>query len=72
MGAKSNACTTGKMAQDSKPKTFLEWKCPYCFLTIEEDMPIAVFGDTSNARQTCIYCRNLHLPSSDGDSLAKN
>jgi hypothetical protein len=71
MGAKSNASTTGKMAQDSKPTTFLEWKCLHCSLTNEEDMSIAVFGNTAEARQT-IYCRNLNLPSSDGDSLAKN
>jgi hypothetical protein len=72
MGAKSNASTTGKMAQDSKPTTFLEWKYPHCSFTNEEDMSIAAFGDTAEARQTCIFCRNLLLPSSDGDSLAKN
>ncbi len=72
MGAKSNASTTGKTAQDSKPTTLKEWKCPYCSLTNEEDMSMAVFGDTVEARQTCIYCRNLFLPSSDRDSLAKN
>jgi hypothetical protein len=72
MGAKSNASTTGKMAQDSKHMTFLEWKCPHCSFTNEEDMSIAVFGDTAEARQTCIMCGNLHHPSSDGDSLAKN
>ncbi len=72
MGAKSNASPTGKTAQDSKPASFLEWKCPHCSLTNEEDMSIAVFGDTAVARQTCIYCGNLHLPSSDGDSLTNN
>jgi hypothetical protein len=72
MGAKSNASTTGKTAQDSKPTTFLEWKCPNCSITNKEDMSIAVFGDTAEARRTCIICRNLRLPSSDGDSLAKN
>jgi hypothetical protein len=72
MGAKSNASTTGKMAQNSKPMTLKEWKCPNCSLTNEEDMLIAVFGDTAEARQTCIYCKNLCLPSSDRDSLAKN
>jgi hypothetical protein len=35
-------------------------------------MSIAVFGDTAEARRTCIYCGNLHLPSSDVDSLVKN
>jgi hypothetical protein len=50
MGEKSNASTTGKMAQDSKPKTFLEWKCPNCSYTKEEDMSRAVFGDTHEAR----------------------
>jgi hypothetical protein len=50
MGAKSNASTTGKMAQDSKPTTLKEWKCPHCSLTNEEDMSIAVFGDTADAR----------------------
>jgi hypothetical protein len=72
MGAKSNASTTGKTAQDSKLMTLKEWKCPHCSLTNEEDMSIAVFGDTAEARQTCIYCRDLHLPSSDSNSLAKN
>ncbi len=61
MGAKT---TTGKMAQDSKPTTLKEWRCHHCLLTSEEDMLIAVFGDTAEAR-TCIYCGNLHLPSSD-------
>jgi hypothetical protein len=72
MGAKINVSTTGKMAQDSKLMTFKEWKRSHCSLTNEEDMLIAVFGDTHEARRTCIYCRNLRLPSSDGDSLAKN
>ena len=72
MGANSNACTTGTMAQESNPTPFLEWKCPHCSLTNEEDMSIAVFGDTVEARRTCIYCGNLRLPSSDGDSLANN
>jgi hypothetical protein len=67
MGAKTDASTTGKMAQDSKPMTLKEWKCPRCSLTNEKDMSIAVFGDTAEARQTLIYCRNLHLPSSDRD-----
>jgi hypothetical protein len=67
MRAKGNASTTGKTAQDSKPTPFLEWKCPHCSFTNEEDMLIAVFGDTAVARETCIYCRNLCLPSSDGD-----
>ena len=40
--------------------------------TNEEDMSRAVFGDTAEARQTCIMCYNLRLPSSDGDLLAKN
>jgi hypothetical protein len=71
MGAKSNTSTTGKMAQDSKPTTGLEWKCPNCSYTNEEDMLRAVFRDIAEARQTCIICYNLHLPSSDGDSLAK-
>ncbi len=50
MGAKSNASTTGKTAQDSKPMAFLEWKCPHCSFAKEEDMSIAVFGDTAEAR----------------------
>jgi hypothetical protein len=49
MGTKSNASTTGKMAQDLKPTTGLEWKCPYCSYTNEEDMSRAVFGDTDEA-----------------------
>jgi hypothetical protein len=72
MGAKRNASTTGKMAQHSKPTLFLEWKCPHLSFSNEEDMPIAVFGDTAHARQTCIFSGNLHLPSSDGDSLVTN
>ena len=72
MGAKSNASTIGKTAQDSKPTTIFEWKRPHCSYTTDEDMSRAVFGDTSEARQTCIMCYNLHAPSSDGDSLAKN
>jgi hypothetical protein len=71
MGAKSNASTTGKMAQDSKPTTGLEWKCPHCSYANEKDMSRAVFGDTNEAGQTCIMCYNLCLPSSDGDSLVK-
>ncbi len=71
MGAKCNASTTGKTAQDSKPTIGLEWKCPHCSYTNEEDMLRTVFGDTAEARQTCIMCCNLRLPSSDGDSLAK-
>jgi hypothetical protein len=31
----------------------------------------AIFGDTGEAKQTCIMCCNLRFPSSDGDSLAK-
>jgi hypothetical protein len=72
MGEKSNASTTGKTAQDSKPTTGLEWKCPHCSCTNEEDMSRAVFGGTAEARQTCNICYNLRLPSSDGDLLAKN
>ncbi len=72
MGSKLNASTTGKTAQDLKPTTGLEWKCPHCSYTNEEDMSRAIFGDTAEARRTCIMCYNLHLPSSDGDSLAKN
>ncbi len=72
MGAKSNASTTGKTAQDSKPMTLKEWECPHYSLTNMEDMLIAVFGDTAEARLTCIYCGNLLLPSSDRNSLAKN
>jgi hypothetical protein len=71
MGAKSNVYTTGKTAQDSKPTTSLEWKCPHCSYTNEEDMSRAVVVDTAEARQTCIMCYNLHLLSSDGDSLVK-
>ncbi len=72
MGAKSNASTTGRTACNSKPTTGLEWKCHNCSYTNEEDMLRAVFGDTPEARQTCVMCYNLRLPSSDGDSLAKN
>ena len=72
MGLKLNASTTGKTTQDSKPTTGLEWKCPHCSYINEQDMSRAVFGDTAEARQTCIMCYNLRLPSSDGDSLAKN
>jgi hypothetical protein len=55
MGAKSNASTTGKTVQDSKPTSFLGWKCPHCSLTNEEDITIDVFGDTAVAKKTCIY-----------------
>jgi hypothetical protein len=72
MGAKTNDSTTGKTAQDSKPTTDLEWKYPHCSYTHEENMSRAVFGDTSEARRTCIMCGNFHLPSSDGESLSKN
>ena len=72
MGSKCNASTTGKTAQDSKPTTGLEWNCPHCCYTNEEDMSRAVFEDTAEARQTCIMCYKLRLPSSDGDSLSKN
>ncbi len=73
MGSKCKASTKGKTAQDSKPTTGLEWKCPHSPYTNDEDMLRAVFGDTAEARQTCIMCYNLRLPSSDGeDSLAKN
>jgi hypothetical protein len=71
MKAKSNASTTDKIAQDSKPTTVFEWKCPHCSYTNSEDISRAVFGDTSEGRQTCIMCYNLRVPSSDGDSLAK-
>ena len=70
MGLKCNGPPTGKTAQDSKPTTVLERKCPHCSYTNDEDMPRAVFGDTSEARQTCIMCYNLHVPLSDGDILA--
>jgi hypothetical protein len=72
MGSKLNASTTGKMAQGSQPTTVLEWKCTHCSYTNEEVMSRAVFGDTIEARQTCIMCYNLPLPSSDGGALAKN
>ena len=74
MGSKLNVSTTGKTAQDSKNMTVFEWKCPHCSYTNDEDMLRAVFGDTSKARQTCIMCYILRLPSSDGngDSLAKS
>jgi hypothetical protein len=72
MRSKCNGSTTGKTAHDSKPATVFEWKCPHCFYTNDEDMSRAVFGDTSEARQTCIMCYDLRLPSNDGDSLAKN
>ncbi len=72
MGSKCNGSTTGKTAQDSKTTTDFEWKCPHCSYTNDEDMPRAVFGDTTKARQTCIMCYNLCVPSSDGDSLTKN
>ncbi len=72
MGAKSNASTIGKTAQDSKPTTVFEWKCPHYSYTNSEDMSRAVFGDTSEVRRTCIMCYNLPVPLSDGDTLAKN
>jgi hypothetical protein len=72
MGAKNNASSTGKLAQDSKLTTSFELKCPHCSYANEDDMSMAIFGDTAEARQTCIMCYNLCLPSSDGDSLAKN
>ncbi len=72
MGSNCNGSTTGKRAQDSKPTIVFEWKCPYCSYTNSEDMSRAVFGDTSEARQTCIMCYKLRVPSSDGNSLAKN
>jgi hypothetical protein len=59
------------MAQDSKPRTGLEWKCFHWSYTNEEDILRAVFGDTKEAGQICVMCCNLHLPSSDEDSLAK-
>ena len=71
MGSKYNCSTTGNTAQDSKPMAVFEWKCLHCSYTNDEDMSRAVFGDPSEARQTCIMCYNLHGPSSDGDSLAK-
>jgi hypothetical protein len=71
MGAKINASTKGKTAQDSMPTTVFEWKYPHCSYTNYDDMSRAVFGDTSEARGTCIMCYNLHVSSSDGDSLAK-
>ena len=72
MGSKCNGSTTGKMAQESKPMTVFEWKCLHCSYTNDEDMSRAVFRDTSEARQTCIMCYYLRVPSSDGDSVAKN
>ncbi len=72
MGSKCNASTTGKTTPDSKPMAVFEWKCPHYSYTNDEDMLRAVFGDTSEARQTCIMCYTLRVPSSDGDSLAKN
>jgi hypothetical protein len=72
MGMKSNASSTGKTAQDSKSTTVFKWKCPHCSYTNSEDMSRAVFQDTSEGRRTCIMCYNLSVPSSDGDSLAKN
>jgi hypothetical protein len=71
LGAKSNASATGNTAQDSKPMTDLEWKRSHFSYTNEEDMLRAVFGDTDEVGQTCFMCCNLHLPSSDEDSLAK-
>jgi hypothetical protein len=62
MRAKSNASTTGNMAQDSKLTTDLEWKCSHCSYTNEEDMSRALFVDTDEAGQTCIMCCNLRLP----------
>ncbi len=60
------------MAQDSKPTIVFEWECPHSSYTNDEDMSRAVFGVTSEARQTCIMCYNLLVLSSDADSLAKN
>ncbi len=72
MEAKSNASTIGKTAQNSQPMTVFEWKCIHCSYTNSEDMSSAVFGDTSEARQTCIMCYNLCVPLSNGDTLLKN
>jgi hypothetical protein len=72
MGPKRNGSTTGKTAQDSKRTKVFEWKCPHCSYTNNEDILRAVFGDTSEARQTYIMYYNLRVPSSDGDSLTKN
>jgi hypothetical protein len=72
MGSKCNGSTTVKTAQDSKPMTVFEWKCPHCSYNSNEDMSRAVFGDTSEARGICIMRYNLHVPSSNGDSLAMN
>ncbi len=72
MGLNCDGSTKGKMAQDSKPTTVFEWKCPHCSYTNDEDILRAIFGDISEARQTCIMCFNLLVPSSDGDSLVKN
>ncbi len=52
MGAKSNASTTDKAAQESKPTTLKEWQCPHCSLTNKEDTSIAVFVYTTEVRQT--------------------
>jgi hypothetical protein len=71
MGAKSNASTTGKTAQDSKPTTGLEWKCPHCFYTNDEDMPRAVFGDTNEARR-CIMCCNCIFHQAMETHLQRN
>jgi hypothetical protein len=71
-GAKSNASTTGKTAQDYKPMTFFEWQCPHCSYTNSKDMSRSDFEDTSEAIRTCIMCYNLRVPSSNGTSLAKN
>ncbi len=62
----------GKTAQDSQPSTIFEWKCTHCSYTNSEDISRAVFGDTSEARRTCIMCNNLHVPLSDRNTLAKN
>jgi hypothetical protein len=72
MGAKSNASTTGKTAQDSKPTTVFELQRPHCSYINSKNMSRSVFGDTSEAIRTCIMCYNLRVPSSDGTSLAKN
>ncbi len=61
MEPKSDASTTGNKAQESKPMTGSEWKCPQCSYTNEEEISRAVFGDTDEGGQTCIICYNLCL-----------
>ncbi len=65
MEPNSNVSTTGNKAQESKPLTVSEWKCPQCSYWNDEEIFRAVFGDADEDGQICIICYNLFLQSSD-------